>query len=114
MACKYLHVVNSIDTTTTANTVILNFSVAATAVNQDRFCMKIPCCMSIPTSASTYAVQVTVNGSAIPLWDKYGNPLTASELSSKRIYKGYYGSTTPHVIINAPMTYNCGCNNVLM
>jgi len=56
---------------------------------------------------------LTVGTGTVALWDKYGNPATVSELAKCKLYKGYYGATTPHVISKLPITYNCGCNNVL-
>lgn len=115
MACTKLHIVNSIDTTTTASTVIIDFSTPATGVNKDRFCIKFPCCLSIPSTADTYAVQVMVNGTAVPVMDRYGNPAVASDFKKKRIYKGYFGNTTAaHVIFeNVPFVCNPYCENTL-
>lgn len=114
MSCKYLHVVNSVDTTTAANTVILGFSAPATATDKDKFCIKIPCGIDIPASANAYVVRVSVNGGTEPVWNKYGNPLVASDLKKNCVLKGYFGATSPHVILKElPRTYNCGCNNVL-
>lgn len=116
MACKHLHVVNSIDTTTTENKVTLNFSTPVTsATNKERFCIKFPCCMKIPEAAKDYEVQVLIGGLATAVWDKYGNPLIASDIDTRKIIKGYFGDggSADHILVNAPITYNCGCNNVL-
>jgi hypothetical protein len=113
MACKYFHVVTTVTPDTTANTLVLNFSSPATANDEDRFCFKIV--TDIPSIYDTYAVLLAVNGTTtVALWDKYGNPVTASSLGKCKVYKGYYGATAPHVITPCvPITYNCGCGNVL-
>ena len=93
MACKYFHVVTTVTPDTTANTLTLNFSSPVTAVDKDRFCFKIV--TDIPSTYDAYTVLMTVNGTAIPLWNKYGDP-------------------TPHVISSViPQNYYCGCGNVL-
>ena len=112
MACKYFHVVTTVTPDTTANTLTLNFSSPVTAVDKDRFCFKIV--TDIPSTYDAYTVLMTVNGTVIPLWNKYGDPATASQLSKCKVYKGYYGATTPHVISSViPQNYYCGCGNVL-
>lgn len=82
-------------------------------MDEERFCFKIPCGVSTVTGIDNYIVLIAYNGGTIPLWNKYGNPARFGELSKNRLYKGYYGDTTPHVISQLPITYNCGCNNVL-
>lgn len=93
--CKYLHCGNSITVGTTEVTIAF----ADTPVNiadKTPFCFRI--CTAIPSSAASLPVVLTVNGVATALWDKYGNPVIGAQLRTKRLYKGYYGATTPHVI----------------
>lgn len=115
MACKYMHIVNSITTTTSSSSVTLNFSNSITSLtDEEKFCFKIPNGVTIPSGVDGYVVLIAYNGGTIPLWNKYGNPATVSELKKNKICKGYYGATTEHVITSAlPITYNCGCSNVL-
>lgn len=114
MACKYLNVVNSMTTNATAGTLTLDFVNAVSSVtDKQKFCIKIPCSMSIPTGINGYVVQVTINGASVPVWNKYGNPLTVSDLVKGKVIGGFYGATTSHVITKLPITYNCRCNNVL-
>lgn len=104
MNCKYFHCANSV--TVGTNVVTLDFMSAATATDKDKFCFKL--CQPVPATAAAYPVQVTVNGTAVPLWNKYGNPVLAGELTQYRLITGYYGATVPHVIAtNLPC--NCGC-----
>lgn len=114
MACKHLHIINSFTVSETGGSVTLNFSVPVTTVeDRDRFCMKIPCGLSVPTGYDGYIVLVTYNGSTIPLLNKYGNPAKFGELRKGCVMSGYYGATQSHVISQIPVTYNCGCSNVL-
>lgn len=104
MNCVYFHCANSITVTETA--VVLDFNSVATTVDKDRFCFKLA--DKIPAEGANLPVQVTVNGSTIPLWNKYGNPILGSQLTTGRKYNGYYGATTPHIIVyNTPLVCNC-------
>lgn len=115
MACNKLHTVNTVDTTTTSGSVILGFPVSVTAENKDRFCLKFACGVSIPDSAASDTVFVTVNGVSVQVFDKYGNPAVASDFRKRRIYKGYFGTETASHVIMTDVPFNCnpGCNNVL-
>ena len=107
MVCEFFHCANSV--TVGADAVVIAFSQPVTATDKDRFCFKL--CQSIPAAGSTLPVQVTVNGTNIPLWNKYGNPILGSQLRTRK-YCGYYGATTPHVILtNTPLT--CGCQRTV-
>lgn len=104
MACKYFHCITTI--TVGASTVLLTPMDTVTIPDETRFCFKI--LDSIPESALTLPVTVTVNGTSVALWDKYGNPATGADLVRGRCYKGWYGATTPHIIVgNMPMSKEC-------
>lgn len=104
MNCRYFHCANSV--TVGTDVITLNFENGATASDQTRFCFKL--CQTIPDTAMTFPVQLTVNGTAIPLWNKYGNPVVASDLVPYKLINGYYGATDAHVIAtNIPC--NCRC-----
>lgn len=116
MACKHMHVVNNVIVNTGSSTVVLNFTVPATAENKDTFCFKIPCQYAIPSSAAAYTVYATINGATVPVWDKYGNPATGNLFRTCKGYKGYFGGTTaaPHLIVpGIPFTCNTACGNIL-
>jgi hypothetical protein len=108
MSCDYFHCANTVTVGTDA--VVIDFLSPVTAVDKDRFCFKLS--ETIPLAGATLPVQVTVNGGSIPLWNKYGNPIIGSQLTKGRKYTGYYGATTPHVILqNTPMVFGC-CNTI--
>lgn len=103
MSCKYLHKVTDI-TVTAGTSVTLGFDTLVTVVNTERVCIKI--CKAVPESGYNLPVLATVNGATVPVWNKYGNPMTGDELSKCKLYKGYYGANTPHIIL----TNEPGCN----
>lgn len=109
MACKYFHAANTV-TVNAGISVVLDFSIPATAVDKDRFCFKIV--TDIPATAAALPVLLTINGVATnALWNKYGNPVLGADLSKCKLYHGYYGATTPHVItrdLPSPTRCNCG------
>lgn len=94
--CKNFHKSSSI--TTTETNVVVAFADNPTDIaNEQRFCFAI--CQDVPTAGDALAVQLTVNGTAISLLDKYGNPVPGCGLTKGHIYKGYYGTGgTAHVI----------------
>lgn len=107
MNCDYFHCATGV--TVGADAVVLTFSSPVSVTDKDRFCFKL--CQAIPEAGSNLPVQVTVNGAPVPLWNKYGNPILGSQLRNRK-YIGYYGATTPHVILtNTPLT--CGNPRVI-
>lgn len=108
MACRFFHVANSV-TVNEGVSVVLDFSTPALTSDKDRFCFKLT--TPIPTDAAALRVLLTVNGvSTVALWNKYGNPVTANELKQNQCYHGYYGATTPHVIVRSiPTQSRCNC-----
>lgn len=108
MACKCLHIINGITTTAGSTMATLTFcKTVNSATDKQKFCIKV--CADIPESLDTYTAQVLIGGNGVPLWDKYGDPLTLSELRKGVVYQGYYGATTPHIIVNAPKVMGCNC-----
>lgn len=108
MACKHLHIINNYSVTEGSTMANLSFVKTVTSVtDKQRFCVKV--CVDIPETYDTYTAQVIINGSGVPLWDKYGDPLTLSELRKGVVYQGYYGSTSEHIVLNAPKITGCGC-----
>lgn len=105
--CEYFHCATTV--VVTADAVQISFAQPITATDKDRFCFKL--CQSIPTAGAALPVQVEIAGIFVPLWNKYGNPILGSQLR-RRKYCGYYGATTPHVILtNTPMV--CGCERTV-
>lgn len=115
MGCKNLHIVTNYTVPQTGTILALSFSNAVTSVSdKQRFCIKV--CTSIPSIYDTYNATVDINGTAVPLWDKYGDLLTISELKKCKVMKGYVGlvGLVNHIILtDIPVTCNCGCPSAL-
>lgn len=110
-----MHIVNSITVNAEGGNVTLNFSKPVTSLaDTEKFCFKIPCGVYIPSGIDGYLVMANYNGTGIDVLNKYGNALTVGQLVKRKVIKGYYGATNSHIITNElPVTFNCGCNNVL-
>jgi len=103
MSCKYFHPVNTI---TVDTNVELGFNTSPTVKDETRFCFRI--FDSVPTTGDALAVVISVNGSNVPVWNKYGNPMLGADLRKCKVYKGWYTSQgTAHVIIENEPQGNC-------
>lgn len=108
MACKYFHTINTLTANSTASTLTAAFTTAVTAADKDHFCFKVAA--AVPTGSEAYSVLLTINGVATnTLVDKYGNTMTGADLKPCKVYKGYYGATSPHVIVTNYPSKQCGC-----
>lgn len=109
--CNNLHKTSAI--TTTDTNLVLTFADNPTdIINEQHFCFII--CQDIPATGAALATQLTVNGAAVPLWDKYGNLVPGCGLKKGIIYRGYFGTgTADHVISSmlplgyAKVSYAC-------
>lgn len=94
-------------------TVTANGTVALVTTNSDNINDKDPYIFianaKILNNLPETPVEVTVevNGTQVPLWNKYGDPILSSAIP--REASGYYSETpTPHVILtNTPKTVVC-------
>ena len=112
MACKCVRIANTYVVNDSSSNVVLQFTDNSSVPDKGRFCFKVV--TDLPSSAASYQLYATVNGSSVPVLNKFGNPMLVSDVKKCRLYKGWYGATTPHVITaNSPVTYNTGCGNVL-
>lgn len=93
--CKSIRIANSVTVSDTA--VVLDFASGNTGI-ADTQPFNFRLCQSIPSTGDELPVQVTVNGTAVPLWNKYGNPVLGADLKTRVNYCAFYGATTPHVI----------------
>lgn len=76
--------------------------------NEDRFCFFIPRSLSIPNIASDTPVTISINGAAVEVRDRFGNPMTINDIRGGLFYNGYYGTEgVAHVqVVNIP---RCRC-----
>lgn len=66
---------------------------------------------SVPANGASLPVTITLNGSAVPVYDKYGNILYGYGIRPYAVMRGYYGnngaSSSAHLqLINYPF-YRC-------
>ena len=73
--CKHFHKSSSV--TVSGSNLVIAFTDNPTSItNEERFCFMI--CQDIPAAGDAMAVQLTINGSGVPLWDRFGNPVPSS------------------------------------
>lgn len=58
--------------------------------NFDRFCLLITICPDSVITTTPVAYTVTINGTAVPIIDKWGYPITTDRLKTRTIYKGRF------------------------
>lgn len=104
--CKAIHCGNNVTVTETA--VEITFADGATGI-ADTQPFNFRLCTAIPASGADLPVTFTVNGASVPLWDRYGNPVTGSGLTTRVNYCGFYGASTPHVISHTLPLRRCVC-----
>mgnify|MGYP003294393702 CR=1 FL=1 len=107
--CSCFHLGTTVTVSETA--VVITFADNPTGIaDTQHFCFRL--CQSIPATGQDLPVQVTVNGVAVPLWNRFGNPVIGSDLKTRVNYKGFYGVSTPHVISSSlPLPIQrCSCS----
>lgn len=95
MTCPYIHTTTALSTagllTVTNATNVGNFECfrLILTINPDSV---------ITTAPAEYTI--TINGTAVPILDKWGYPITTDRLSTRTCYKGrYVESETPHLTL---------------
>ena len=102
--CKHFHKSSSV--TVSGSNLVIAFTDNPTSItNEERFCFMI--CQDVPAAGDAMAVQLTVNGSGVQLWDRFGNPVPGCGLKKGILYKGYYGTGTTNHVISASLPYGC-------
>lgn len=115
--CNFLHKSSSI--AITDGSLVITFEDNPNGVlDKSRFCFRL--LQALPSGSEILPVQVTVNGVAVPLWNKFGDLVYGSDLLScvncggnivtnrRFVYRGYYGTATAnHVILNEFPNSNC-------
>lgn len=102
MSCKHMHKICNIDTVDGVNQ--LTVTNANGVENKDKFCLVVNQC----TKNLSGTVTIKINGTFIPVYNKYSLNLQISDILAYKIYHGYY--VGDYVIINAPCeSCNCSC-----
>lgn len=68
--------------------------------NFDKFCLILTICPNAIITTAPVDYTVTINGTAVPLWDRWGYPITTDRLCTRKCYCGrYIESDTPHITL---------------
>lgn len=93
--CPYKH------TTTALSTAgLLTVTNDSNIGNFERFRLILTICPNEVITTAPVAYTITINGTAVPIVDKWGYPITTDRLSTRTCYKGrYIESATPHLTL---------------
>lgn len=101
--------------TITNDTLVLSFNDSPTGLTDtSKFCFRFSNGLTLPSGYATLPVVASVNGTTIPVWNKYGDVMLGSQIKlntcggacSRYVYKGYIGSqtvdttTTLHLLVS--------------
>ena len=97
--CQYLH-----KTTALSTAGLLTVTNPNNVGNFETFCIILTICPDSVITGVPVAYTVTVNGTAVPIWDMWGLPVMTDRLRTRKVYKGRYITTgTPHITLtNVP------------
>lgn len=97
--CQYLH-----KTTALSTAGLLTVTNPNNIGNFDEFCLLLTICPNSVITGVPVAYTITVNGTAVPVWDIWGIPVMTDRLRTRKVYKGRYITTgTPHITLtNVP------------
>ena len=101
MSCNNMHKVCNIEVD--GDNIVLTASNTNGVSNKDEFCLLFTQCLANLNGN----MQIKVNGTAVPLYNKYSIQSTVNDFKWRRVYRGYYvnENDTPYVIlINAPQS----------
>ena len=114
MACSCANNIYRSTATAAVNTggtaLVITPDTALTPANENRVAIMVT--STIATAGLILPVQITLNGTAVPVYDKFGNILYGSEIRTNAVMKGYYGTNgsggTAHLqLVNYPF---CRCS----
>lgn len=93
--CPYKHV-----TTALTAAGVLTVTNADNVGNFDKFCLVLTINPSAIITTAPVDYTVTINGTAVPILDRWGYPITSDRLCTRKCYVGrYIESATPHVTL---------------
>lgn len=85
---------------------------ALSPVNQGRVCFVLT--TSVPTAGLILPVTIVLDGTAVPVYDQYGNILYGSVLRTRKVIRGYYGTNGSGATAHLQLVHypgNCFCNS---
>ena len=93
--CPYKHV-----TTALSATGLLTVTNADNVGNFEKFCLVLTINPDTVITGAPVDYTVTVNGTAVPILDRWGYPITTDRLCTRKCYVGrYIESATPHITL---------------
>ncbi len=93
--CKYRHTTTALSTDG-----LLTFSDPNNVGNLERFNFILTINPDDVITTAPVAYTATINGSAVPIVDIWGLPITTDRLLTRCLYKGrYVGGTSPHITL---------------
>ena len=93
--CPYKHT-----TTALSDAGLLTVTNATNVGNFERFCLVLTICPDSVITTAPVAYTITINGNAVPIWDRWGYQITTDRLCTRKCYKGrYIESATPHLTL---------------
>jgi len=97
-SCPHKHVSTALSTAG-----LLTVTNATNVGNFDKFCLILTINPNSVITTAPADYTVTINGTAVPILDKWGYPITTDRLCTRKGYIGrYIESETPHVtLLNA-------------
>lgn len=102
--CPHFFKVTSISTSNSEVTLTADRSF--TLKSESPLCFAI--CTAIPPLSATLPVNVVMGTTTINLLDRAGEPVLASELKNRFLYRGFYGTTGPQLVLqNIPKVCCC-------
>ena len=71
--------------------------------NFDKFCLILTINPDSVITGAPVGYTVTINGTAVPIWDRWGYQITTDRLATRKCYIGrFVESATPHLtLVNA-------------
>lgn len=103
-SCEFLHKTTAL---TTAG--VLTVTNPNNIGEFDRFCLVLTINPDSIITGAPAEYTVTINGTAVPIWDIYGLPITTDVLCTRKVYKGrYVNSDTPHVTLKNVLSSEAG------
>lgn len=93
--CPYVHRTSAITATG-----VLTVSNSTNVGNFDPFCLIVTIDPSAVITGAPVATTITINGTAVPLVDIWGYPITTDILQTRCKFQGrYIENATPHVTV---------------
>lgn len=83
--CQYLH-----KTTALSTAGLLTVTNPNNVGNFDPFCLVLTICPNSVITGTPVAYTITINGTAIPIVDKWGYPVMTDRLRTRKLYEGRY------------------------